>query len=64
MNQQSKQQRPQQVRGADLRKKIIESGIEGEEYRSQNQGTDMIDTNVKHEKATTTHRSIKEQTKK
>lgn len=64
MSRQTRDQRPTTVRGPELRKKIIESGIEGEEFRSQNQGTDMIDNNIKHEKSTTSHRAIKEQTKK
>jgi|GEM_PF-5233504 hypothetical protein len=63
-NKSQKSEHTQQVRGADLREKIIQSQTEGEEYRSQNQGTDQFDSGTRHHKVTTNHREIKEQTKK
>ena len=59
-----KKQRPTTVRGPALKEKMIQSQIEGEEYRSQTQGTDMVDQTVKHPAGTTNHRSSPEQSKK
>ena len=37
-----------QVRGSDLRKKMIESEKYGEEFRVANQGHDVLDQKIKH----------------
>ncbi|ASD63922.1 hypothetical protein [Bdellovibrio bacteriovorus] len=52
------------VRGPDLRKKIIDSQEKGENYRSEHQGTDLIDTNTVHEDQTTRNRSSSEHSSK
>jgi len=54
---QNREQRPETVRGPELRKKIEESQKMGEDFRSETQGTDMIDTNVKHGDSKTKNRS-------
>ena len=64
MKQDSKNQRPTTVRGPALKEKMIQSQIEGEEYRSETQGTDMVDQAVKHPSPTTTHRNSSEHSKK
>ena len=40
--------REKQVRGPDLREKIMESETYGEEYRKTHQGQDIRDTKVQH----------------
>lgn len=64
MKQESKKQRPTTVRGPALREKMIKSQIEGEEYRSETQGTDEVDQAVKHPSTTTIHRNTTEHSKK
>ncbi|QDK45787.1 hypothetical protein DOM22_11830 [Bdellovibrio sp. ZAP7] len=53
----SKGQRPTTVRGPALREKIIQSQIEGEEFRTENQGADVRETLVNHSQATTHNRT-------
>lgn len=38
----------QQVRGAALREKMIESEKEGEKFRAEHQGADQVDHQIKH----------------
>jgi hypothetical protein len=64
MSQQTKGQRPTTVRGPALKEKMIQSQVEGEEYRSKHQGTDVVDRTTKHPSTTTTHRDSTEQSKK
>ncbi|WII71977.1 hypothetical protein QJS83_16055 [Bdellovibrio sp. 22V] len=52
------------VRGPELRRKIINSQRKGEEFRSERSGTDILDTNVKHDEATTRNRTIREHNSK
>lgn len=56
-------QRPTTVRGPALREKIIQSQIDGEEFRAENQGADVRDTVVTHPQATT-HNRVKSDGKK
>lgn len=39
-------QKPQQVRGSELREKMQESYEKGREYRDKNQGQDVLNTRV------------------
>lgn len=52
------------VRGPELRKKIEESGEFGSQFRSEHNGADTIDTNVRHDKSTTQNRDLKEHSSK
>lgn len=58
------EKKKQSVRGPDLRKKIIDSQEKGENYRSEHQGTDLIDTNTVHEDQTTRNRHSTEHSSK
>ena len=64
MSQKHRQQKSTQVRGSELKDKMVQSQVEGEEFRSENFGTDQLDSNVRHHKVTTAQREIKERTKK
>lgn len=52
------------VRGSELRKKIEASLEKGENFRSEHQGADLIDTNTRHEGTTRNRSSSKNSSKK
>lgn len=54
----------QALRGPALRRKIEDSREKGESYRSEHQGADALDTNIKHDPYSTRARTINEHTKK
>lgn len=52
------------LRGPSLKESMIQSQKQGEEFRKHNQGQDLIDEKVNHEKSTTHNRKIDERSQK